>query len=154
MAKIGCCCSKASCAKFWRQIYGIVKRSIPVIIAEFIGWAIFSHVEEGLSVFDCFGNHDRVVEKLYPPMNEQKGIKELFSSLENKTGQYLSVNQSLEIYSIFKQHFNVPDEVILSKEELVYIGCLKWYRFSVMTMTTIGKLFRANCCTKCNKDVI
>ena len=137
--RCSCCISKSCCKTFWLQIYGILLRSIPVLIAQLVGWALFSYIEDDLSIIDCFANKTRVIEKTFPRVDETKRVTELFEKLYNKTGQILSNNQSISLYDMFKTHFSVPDEEYLDNNLKVYLGCLKWYRFSVMTMTTIGK---------------
>ena len=135
-----CCCScKRCCKTFWLQVYGIFLRSIPICISQLVGWALFSYVEDDLSIIDCFANRNRVIEKAFPNVDEIERATELFVRLYNKTGQVLSNNQSISLYNIFKTHFNVPDAEYLDNDMKVYLGCLKWYRFSVMTMTTIGE---------------
>ncbi|XP_065068475.1 potassium channel subfamily K member 5-like [Rhopilema esculentum] len=131
-----CCCR--CCKTFWCQILGITLRSFPIVILELIGWALFSYVEDNLHLKYCFSNTNHVADKLYPQGNETKKATELFTRLYHKTKLLPSNNQSVVIYALFQFHFKVPPSVPLSKEILGGLGCLRWYRFSAMTMTTIG----------------
>ena len=135
-----CCCTAKSCCKtFWCQIYGITIRSIPVVIAQLVGWVLFSYVEDDLNVIDCVVNRNRVIEKTFPDADEVQQITELYERLANQTGQTLSNNQSNEIYALFKEYFDIPDVENLEENRKVFLGCIRWFRFAVMTMTTIGK---------------
>ena len=127
-----CCCCRC-CIDMWCDIWAICKRSIPIIIVQLIGWALFSYVEDDFSVIDCFSNPENVAAKVYPPSNELGKAVILFSELYNKTGQKLSVKQATQMYSLFKTYFSVREQVTSPH------ACVKWYRFSVLTMTTIGK---------------
>ena len=131
--------------KLFCQIYGIIVRSIPVVIAQLIGWALFSYVEDDLNIIDCVANRDRVAEMFHPFVNathETQREIELFTTIAIKTGHIMSENQSIEAYKLFQTYFNVPDtNNFLSNKDKAYLGCLKWYRFSVMTMTTIGEYY-------------
>ena len=134
-----CCCGSTGAKQFRSQMFDIIKKAIPVVIMEIIGWAVFSYVEDNLSIIDCFIDSEVVADKLYPQVDKKKTI-ELFTRLKYKTKLLPSHNQSVAIYALFQSYFEVPPSVPLSKQSMAYLGCLKWYRFSVMTMTTIGKL--------------
>ena len=114
---------------------------MPIIIIQLIGWAIFSYVEDDLNVIDCFQNPKKVAEEMYPASNEAERATILFYKLYNKTGQALTVNQSIEMYSLFKTYFNVPYQghEWMPEELKSYLACFKWFRFSILTSTTIGK---------------
>ena len=74
----------------------------------------------------------------FPSVNQLQLITELFERLANRTGQALSKNQSGEVYGIFATHFNAPEPVYAGEKMKAALGCIRWYRFSVATMTTIG----------------
>ena len=128
------------CLKWFQESWAITKRFAIVIFAQLIGWAIFSYVEDDLNVIDCFANSSRVADKLYPLSNETETAAAFFSKLYNKTGQVLTLNQSIATYSLFKTYFNVPNQEVFLTNDRAYRGCVKWFRFSVVTMTTIGKI--------------
>jgi len=101
-----------------------------------IGWALFSYVEDNNNVLDCFINRKKVAETL-PNVNHWQLITELFERLANRTGQTLSKNQSVEVYSLFAKNFDAPRLAYASEEMKAFLVCIRWYRFSVATMTTI-----------------
>ena len=76
----GCCCR--CCIDMWCDIWAICKRSVPIIIVQLIGWALFSYVEDDFSVIDCFSNPENVAAKVYPPSNELgKAVASLLQAL-------------------------------------------------------------------------
>jgi len=89
-------------------------------------------------VADCFLNPMKVAEKVYPLSNETERATVLFYKLHNRTGHVLTGNQSNEVYTLFKAYFKVPNQRALMDQERAILACVKWYRFSVVTMTTIG----------------
>ena len=128
------------CRKSWIDVWAMFKRFIIIIIAQLVGWAIFSYVEDDLNVIDCFINPIKVADNMYPLSNETEKATALFYKLYNKTGQVLTFNQSAEIYSVFRAYFNVPIQEPMLSDDRALRGCVKWYRFSAVTMTTIGKI--------------
>ena len=94
---------------------------------------------------DCFLNPMKVAEKVYPLSNETERATVLFYKLHNRTGHVLTGNQSNEVYTLFKAYFKVPNQRALMDQERAILACVKWYHFSVVTMTTIGKLLFLRC---------
>lgn len=132
-------CTRSCWRHCWHEILSIIKKSIPVVIAQLIGWALFSYVEDDLNILDCLSRPGSLAGRMHKVNDEKKREIELFTRLYFKTSQFLSENQSKVMYHQFKEHFDVPDPLYLSKDDAIFLGCIKWYRFSVMTMTTIGK---------------
>ena len=129
------CCSE-TCSYFVL----LTKKSIPVVIIQLIGWALFSYVEDDLNVIDCFARPQKVAEMMFPPSNEEQRAGVLFNKLYNKTGQELTVNQSIEMYHLFRAYFKMPAYGLnISDGIKTYIACVKWFRFASLTLTTIGK---------------
>ena len=137
------CCKERCCTEKCRRnlssFCSFVKRSLLIVMIQLLGWALFSYAEDRVNVIDCFTNPDRVVATVYPPTNELQKAVEFFVGLRKQTHQVLSLNQSAKMYALFKSHFNVPAQKYPAKEAQAYIACVRWYRFSVLTMSTIGK---------------
>ena len=135
---ISCCCI------CWQAVFAdswaIFKRFFLIIFTQVIGWAIFSYAEDGVNVVDCFLNPMKVADKVYPLSNETERASVLFYKLYNRTGHVLTANQSNEVYFLFKAYFKVPNQRAFMDRDRAILACVKWYRFSVVTMTTIGKL--------------
>ena len=115
-------------------------KSLPVVFLNVIGWAIFSYVEDDLNLINCITKPKKVAA-LYQMSDSKERANILFHKLYNKTGQELTGNQSTEVYVLFATYFNVPQQVELSESLKIYVICTKWLRFSMLTSTTIGKLY-------------
>eukprot|EP00794_Sanderia_malayensis_P015766 gene15766-17357_t len=135
------CCQRPCCRTFWSTSWGLFKGGMLIILYELVGWILFSYVEDNLNVWHCVTNHEKVAADYYYPLvvKDIKSYKALFAGLANKTGQSLTEQQKHAMYLMYKKHYNVPDPISSHPKALVvYQSCLKWYRFSALTVTTIG----------------
>ena len=129
-----------------RNLFSLIKQVIPIFIIHFIGWALFSYIEDSLNVLGCIANSQKVAEEPHPSSNKTERALILFSMLYNKTGQALTTKQQSEILFIFRRYFNVPKQEAAAISNLNNLGCSKWLRFSIMTSTTIGKRLNSLSC--------
>lgn len=123
---------KRHCCKFWRGIAILMKKFCPVLMAQVIGWAMFSYIEDDINVIDCYANPQKIANKLQLLVSEAELAVMISNKAAIKAGQNMTKSQSIEIYSLFKEYFEVPDQVDS--------GCHKWSRFATLTATTIGDL--------------
>ena len=108
---------------------------------QILGWLLFSYIEDNINAVECFTDFNKIATaKLPVVVNETERATLFFQRLENKTNQSTTELQSTAIYFMFHKHFNaLPATVAPTKFSIGYDVCKKWYRFSVLTMTTIGK---------------
>ncbi len=128
-----CRCCRSCCSELWT----IFRGWIILILYGAIGWFLFSYTEDDLNVIDCFRGLDVVAAKHYP--DETKRAALFFSRLGKLTNQTLSVNESTAVYFLFYGTFKGSETVPYDRDLFSWNLCIKWYRFSVVTITAIGK---------------
>eukprot|EP00112_Aurelia_sp_Birch-Aquarium-sp1_P013034 Seg275.11 transcript_id=Seg275.11/GoldUCD/mRNA.D3Y31 product="Potassium channel subfamily K member 5" protein_id=Seg275.11/GoldUCD/D3Y31 len=115
---------------------GLVKRGLFILLIQIIGWVMFTYVEGDFSLKDCFTNPTLLGKQ----DAEMIKYKQLFYDLQNKTNQTLNTSQKKFIYFKFKKYFNghLTPSPTNGDADWGIKKCMTWYRFSVVTMTTIG----------------
>ena len=146
--------AKKSCKEHCHRFIGFWKRYLPVIFLQIICWAALLYLEEDIIPTDCFVNLDKVAEKAYKPSNETQNainfhiqLLEKYHTNASANGTHANasaINITPELYDIlyaeFKQYFGVKPVTDIGKHLTVLNTCLKWFRFALVTMTTVGKL--------------
>ncbi len=130
-----CCCR--CCYNCCSVFCSIFKGWIILVLYGAIGCFLFSYTEDNLNVIDCFRGLDVVAAKHYP--NEARRLKLVFERLGNLTNQTLSLNKSIAVYNLFYNSFKGSASVPVHRDLFAWDLCWKWYRFSMVTITTIGK---------------
>ena len=104
---------------------------------QLIGWMLFSYVEDDLNLFECAKNGGM---KLARQDTEVQKYTRFFENLQNKTNTSLTLLEKRNMYLTFQEYFKAPSTQAPIDGEEIWIQkkCFRWYRFSVMTMTSIG----------------
>lgn len=130
-----CYCSRCSgcCSKLW----GFMKRGLFLLLLQLIGWFLFAYVDDDLNLFECAKNGGKKLARQDP---EVQKYTRFFENLQNKTNRSLTLIEKRDMYLTFQTFFKAPSTQAPIDGEKIWIGkkCFKWYRFSVMTMTSIG----------------
>lgn len=133
-------CSGPISSCFSKKTTELLKKAIVVLLIQIVGWFVYTYIEEGFPLTDCIFNHDnikKIIAKKSNVNDTSAGIKLYFDISHILKGD-LKPDKFEVYYDEFKNHFNVTPTVLTE----VSIGeiCRKWYLFTAITLTTVGKL--------------
>ena len=118
------------CCQFW----GLLKGSLVMFMYQIAGCLLFTYIEDNFNAIECFRNA--------PVVNETTHARLFLDQLARKTNETLTEQQATAMKLLFMEHFNVSLQPSIGVNDWSRINeCLKWYHFSAMTITTIGKAF-------------
>lgn len=113
----------------------LFKKIIIVFIFQLIGWYAYTYMEEGFSLTDCIFDRDNI-RRLKTP--EEKNTKaELYKNLNESLMGELNETLFRIYHAEFKTFFKAKEPE--AKPVDVNAICMKWYLFTAITLTTVGK---------------
>ena len=134
---MACCGPIASC--FSERTKELLKKAFFVLLIQIVGWFVYTYVEEGFPLTDCIFDHDNIkkINAEKSNVNDTSARIKLYFDISYIVKGNLKP-ENFEVYhDEFKNYFNVTPTV--KKEVSIGEICTKWYLFTAITLTTVGK---------------
>lgn len=124
-----CLCLGAKSKQFLKKI-------VIVLLFQILGWFAYTYMEEGFPLTDCLFNTDNI--RQLKASNDAKKTGELYQKLNETLMGDLNASRFEIYYDEFIAYFEVKER----RTETVDISaiCTKWYLFTAITLTTVGKI--------------
>ena len=127
----------ASC--FSKRTKELLKKAFFVLLIQIVGWFVYTYIEEGFPLTDCIFNHDNIkkINAKKSNVNDTSSRITLYFDISYILKGNLKPEKFEAYYGEFKNYFNVTPAV--KKEVSIGEICTKWYLFTAITLTTVGK---------------
>ena len=133
-------CGKQFGNCFGKRFKELIKKIIVILLFQLIGWFAYTYMEEGFSLTDCLFDKDNIrrLKTPKPVHTKEKLFNDLNETLEGElNGKIFNI-----YHEEFKRFFDAKEPKPKSLD--VYEICTRWYLFTAITLTTVGK---SNCLT-------
>ena len=126
--------SMGSC--FGKRSKELLKKIFIVLLYQVIGWILYTYIEEGFALTDCLFDQDNI--RRLKTTNTAQGKAKLYNDLNRTLGGDLNGTIFNIYHEEFKTYFAAkePNSDSIDVNEI----CKRWYLFTAITLTTVGKI--------------
>ena len=126
--------SMRSC--FGKRSKELLKKIFVILLYQIIGWILYTYIEEGFALTDCLFDQGNI-RRLQTTNTSQVKVK-LYNDLNKTLGGDLNGTIFNIYHEEFKTYFAAkePNSASIDVSEI----CKRWYLFTAITLTTVGKI--------------
>ena len=122
--------------QFGTRFKEFAKKALIILLYKVFGWITYTYIEEGFALTDCLFDNDNI-RRLKATNITQSKVK-LYNDLNITLEGELDGKIFDIYYKEFRTYFDAKEPT--SSSVSIHEICTKWYQFTAITLTTVGKV--------------
>ena len=120
---------------FGARFKEFIKKALIILLYQILGWIAYTYIEEGFALTDCLFDNDNI--RRLKATNITNGKVKLYDNVNVTLAGELNGTIFDIYYEEFKTYFGAKEPK--SSSVNIHDICTKWYLFTAITLTTVGK---------------